>query len=153
MTFLTKKSLPRRTMLKGLGASCRAAHARFDDPGALGAGKAGAAAAGIRLCFARRDLRPVEAPRPGTSFELSPNLTAAREGTGSVQRPHRPVASGGGYQGRRQRRSQPRRGGLADRRSCLRPHSSGRGDEAGHHGGPDRGPASGKRLRRFLRSR
>ena len=40
MTFITKKKMARRTMLKGLGAIAGAAHAGFDDPRALGSGHA-----------------------------------------------------------------------------------------------------------------
>ena len=60
MTFITKKSMQRRTLLKGLGRISGAADAGFDDSGSQRAGSHHAAA-GMGLRVARRHLRSMEA--------------------------------------------------------------------------------------------
>ena len=55
--FLTKKHLPRRTFLRGVGASDRAAAARFDDPGAHRAGGDGGATDAARRLHLHSDGR------------------------------------------------------------------------------------------------
>ena len=75
--FLTKTALPRRTFLRGVGATRRPAAARRDGAGRHGPGAdAGSAPVEGRLHLraARGRHGLVDASRRGTQFELSPTL-------------------------------------------------------------------------------
>ena len=144
MTFLTKKALTRRTMLKGMGASVALPLLDSMMPALSAAVQAGAHAAGVRLRGARRHPFGVEAAPDRPPVRAAAQPAAPRRGAGSLQHPDESFAPGSRQQGRRQRRSQPRRRGLAHRCACLRPHASGRRDPPRHVGRPDRGPAPGQ---------
>ena len=118
MTFITKKRMARRTILKGLGASLALPMLDSMIP-ALSARDSVDAASRMGLRFARRHLRPVEAHQARLRLRADAQPEAARKAERPVQHSHRPVAPGGGYQGRRQRRPHPRLGGLAHRRSRV----------------------------------
>ena len=145
MTFLTRKTLTRRTMLKGMGASVALPLLDSMMP-ALSARRveAGAHAAWVRLRGARRHPFGVEAAPDGPPVRAAAQPAAARRGARSLQHLHEPVAPGSRQQGRRQRRSQPRRRGVAHRRARLRPHAAGRRDPPRHDGRSDRGQAPGQ---------
>ena len=146
MTFLTRKALTRRTMLKGDGRERRAAAAGFHDARALGPGVSKQAPMRLGFVYAAHGVIHSEwKPRQtGRQYELPPNLQAARRCARSLQHLHEPVASRSRQQGRRQWRSQPRRRGVAHRRACLRPHAAGRRDPPRHVGRSDCGQASGQ---------
>ena len=82
--FITKKALPRRTFLRGLGATLGAAAARRDGAGAVGAGADARRSPVRRLGFVylpngvARNFTGINYWTPageGTAFELSPILT------------------------------------------------------------------------------
>ena len=145
MTFLTRKALTRRTMLKGMGASVALPLLDSMMP-ALSAAVAKQAPMRLGFVYAAHGVIHSEwKPRQtGRQYELSPNLQPL-EGV----RDHFNIFTNLSHlrsrqQGRRQRRSQPRRRGLAHRRACLRPHASGRRDPPRHVGRSDRGQAPGQ---------
>ena len=134
MTFLTRKALTRRTMLKGMGASVALPLLDSMMP-ALSAQKkrvdrveAGAHAAWVCLRGARRHPFGVEAASDGPPVRAAAQPATARRCARSLQYLHEPVASRSRQQGRWQWRSQPRLGGVAHRRARLRPHAAGRRD-------------------------
>ena len=150
MTFLTRKTLTRRTMLKGMGVSVALPLLDSMIPPLAAPIEAGAHAAGVCLRGARRHPFGVETAADRPPVRVAAQPAAARRPAGSLQHLHESLAPGSRQQGRRQRRSQPRRRGLAHRRACLRPHAPGRRDPPRRVGRPDRRQAPGQGQPRAL---
>ena len=130
MTFLTRKTLTRRTMLKGMGASV--ALPLLDSMMPALSARPSRKQAPMRLGFvyaAHGVIHSEWKPRQtGRQYELPPNLQPL-EGVRDhfnifTNLSHLEADSKGDGSGDHNRAA----GGLAHRRACLRPHASGRRD-------------------------
>ena len=137
MMFITKKSLPRRTFLKGLGATLALPLLDSMVP-ALSAQTPLAPRLGFVYVSHGVIFDQWKPTKIGAGFELTPILKPLEQVSGQFNILTGLVASASRHLGRRQRRSHPRLGRLADRRPCLRPHAAGRRGEARHHRGSTR---------------
>ena len=115
--FVTKKALPRRTFLKGVGVSLGAAAARLDDSRAHAAGPDGGRAAPaprIRLRAARRHHGQVDAGDRGRRLRVHADPQAARAVPRPPERRERPRPS----RRRHDRRALAEPDDLAERRAA-----------------------------------
>ena len=134
------------------GHDRRAADARRDGAGALGARPQADAALRLRLHRQRRHPEPVDSGHDRRRLRADADAAAVRQRPRQDQRPQRPVAPAGRHLRRRHRRSSARVGGVADRRARLRPHAAGRRSEAGDDGRSAHGRARSAGRRGFRRS-
>ena len=118
MTFLTQKSLPRRTFLRGAGAALALPMLDSMIPALRAATKAPP-----RLAFVYVSHGVIweqwKPKKVGYDFDITPNLKPVEALKDQFNIPQRPVAPGSRHQRRRQRRPHARLGRLAHRRARL----------------------------------
>ena len=156
--FITKKALPRRTFLRGMGATLALPLLDAMVP-ALTALAQTAANPVRRLGFVympngvSRNFSGINYWKPkgeGTNFELSPILSRWRRSRSDGRRQRADAAPGRRVRRRRQRRSHARHEHVADRRASEA--HRGRRRAQRDLGRSDRGAASSARTRRCRRS-
>ena len=138
--IITKRALPRRTFLRGMGATVALPFLDAMVP----ALSARAAKPAVRLGFVyipNGTIQPMWVPATtGKDFELSPILSPLTAGARSHHGVERAGAPAGGQPRRRQRRPCARHGRLADRCACMGPRPwRSRRRPAGDDRGSNRG--------------
>ena len=168
MSFITKKHLPRRTFLRGMGVTLALPLLDSMIPGehAAGADRGAAEEPLLRhLRAARRDDGQVDAGDGRQRLRVHRDAEAAREAPRPPERRQQPRAPAGRRQGLRRRRgSRALGGGVPERRASGEGHrarrqddrsGAGRAHRPGHAAAVDRSVHRGSRaeLRRRLRLR